>query len=126
MNYLTYEEYTSLGGVLDVTAFHRNIGRACSIIDNATFNRIHAMADVPQNVKVCCRDLVEYYATNANTTEKRVASWTQSAGVVNESVTYTTQTADDVQSAIDGIISDYLGSVTDDNSIPLLYLGASL
>lgn len=124
MNYLTYEEYTSLGGVLDVTAFNRNIDRACSMIDNATFNRIHAMAEVPQRVKACCRDLVEYYATNSNTTEKGVASWSQSAGAVNESVSYVTQTAEDVQSAIGDIISDYLGSVTDDNGTPLLYLGA--
>lgn len=125
MNYLTYEEYTSLGGVLDVIAFNRNIDRACSMIDNATFNRIHDMAEVPQRVKVVCRDLVEYYTTNANTSEKPVASWSQSAGALNESVTYTMQTAEDVQNAVSDIISDYLGSVADDNGTPLLYLGAS-
>lgn len=126
MEYLTYEEYTSLGGVLDVTAFNRNIDRACAIIDGATQNRVHAMSEVPRKVKACCRDLVEYCATNASTTEKGVASWSQSAGAVNESVTYTTQTADDVQSTVDNIIYDYLASVTDDNGTPLLYLGASV
>lgn len=125
MNYLTYEEYTSLGGVLDSAAFNRNIDRACAAVDNATFSRIQAMAEVPQRVRACCRDLVEYYTTNATTTEKGVVSRSQSAGTVSENVTYTTQTADDVQSAISDIISDYLGSVTDDNGTPLLYLGAS-
>lgn len=124
MNYLTYEEYTSLGGVCDATAFNRNIDRACSAIDNATFNRIQAMAEVPQRVKACCRDLVEYYATNANTAEKGVASWSQSAGAVSETVSYTAKTADDVKSDVGDIISDYLGSLTDDNGTPLLYLGA--
>ena len=46
MTYLTYEEYSnSLGGALDLTAFSRNIDRACGIIDNATHNRIEGMAD---------------------------------------------------------------------------------
>ena len=124
MNYLTYEEYANMGGVCDLTAFNRNIDRACSAIDNATFNRIQAMEEVPQRVKACCRDLVEYYATNANTAEKGVASWSQSAGAVSESVSYTTKTADDVKSDVGDIIADYLRSVTDDNGTLLLYLGA--
>ena len=40
MQYLTYEEYTEIGGTLDLAAFNRNIDRACGIIDNATHNRI--------------------------------------------------------------------------------------
>lgn len=126
MNYLTYEEYTSLGGVCDLTAFNRNIDRACLAIDNATFNRIQAMAEVPQRVKACCRDLIEYYATNANTSEKGVASWSQSAGAVSESVAYATKTADDIKSDVDDIIIDYLSSLADDNGTPLLYLGAMI
>lgn len=126
MNYLTYEEYSSMGGVLDMTAFNRNIDRVCSVIDDATFNRVSAMTEIPQKVKACCRDLAEYYATNATTTEKGVASWSQSAGAVSESVSYTTQTAEDMQSAVYAIVTDYLGSITDDKGTPLLYLGASV
>lgn len=124
MNYLAYEEYTSIGGVCDATAFNRNIDRACSAIDSATFNRIHAMSEVPQRVKACCRDLVEYYATNANANEKAVSGWSQSAGAVSESVSYAAKTADDTRSDVSNIIFDYLGSVDDDNGTPLLYLGA--
>lgn len=111
--------------MLEETAFNRNINRACGVIDRVTFNRLPYMAQLPLNVKLCCCDLVEYYATNAGTAEKSVAGWSQSAGAVSESVTYATKTATDMQSDIDSIISDYLESITDDNGTPLLYLGAS-
>ena len=51
MQYLTYEEYTEIGGTLDLTAFNRNIDRACGIIDNTTHNRIEYMDDVPSEKK---------------------------------------------------------------------------
>lgn len=123
MTYLTYEEYTEIGGTLDLTAFNRNIDRACGIIDNATHNRIEYMADVPQRVKVLCRDLVEYLARN-DTTEIAVTSRSQSAGGVSESESYATKTADDVYGDIQNMVYDYLLNVTDDNGIPLLYRGA--
>ena len=122
MQYLTYEEYIGLGGICDLTAFNRNIDRACSVIDNATHNRIEYMADIPQKVKVLCRDLVEYFARN-NTTEIAVTSRSQSAGGVSESESYTTKTADDVYGDIQNMIYDYLLNVTDDNGTPLLYRG---
>ena len=123
MTYLTYEEYTEIGGTLDLTAFNRNIDRACGIIDNVTHNRIEYMADVPQRVKVLCRDLVEYLARN-DTTEIAVTSRSQSAGGVSESESYATKTADDVYGDIQNMVYDYLLNVTDDNGIPLLYRGA--
>ena len=122
MQYLTYEEYIGLGGICDLTAFNRNIDRACSVIDNATHNRIECMVDIPQKVKVLCRDLVEYLAIN-NTAEIAVTSRSQSAGGVSESESYTTKTADDVYGDIQNMIYDYLLNVTDDNGTPLLYRG---
>ena len=65
MIYLTYEEYSNIGGICDLTAFNRNIDRACGVIDNATHNRIECMSDVPQGAKALCRDLVEYLARNS-------------------------------------------------------------
>lgn len=126
MNYLAYGEYIALGGVCDSTAFNRNIDRACSAIDNATFNRIQAMAEVPMKVKACCRDLVEYYATNLSASEKSVTSWSQSAGAVSENISYANKTSEDMKNDVNDIIADYLSSLTDDNGTPLLYLGAML
>ena len=122
MAYLTYEEYSNMGGVLDLTAFNRNIDRACGIIDNATHNRIECMAEIPQKVKAGCRDLIEYLVEN-NTT-KIVTSKSQSAGGVSESESYATKTADDVYGDIQNIIYDYLGNEKDKKGTPLLYRGA--
>ena len=123
MIYLTYDEYSTMGGICDLTAFNRNIDRACGVIDNATHNRVDCMEEVPQRVKALCRDLVEYLARN-DTTEIAVTSRSQSAGGVSESESYATKTADDVYSDIQNMIYDYLLNVTDDNGTPLLYRGA--
>ena len=122
MTYLTYEEYSNMGGVLDLTAFNRNIDRACGIIDNATHNRIECMAEVPQRAKALCRDLVEYLA-RYSTSDMVVSSRSQSAGGVRESESYVTKTGVEVQADIDNMIADYLMAETDDNGTPLLYRG---
>lgn len=122
MIYLTYTEYKEIGGILEETAFNRNIDRACGVIDNATHNRIERMAEVPQKVKPLCRDLLEYLVENNST--KIITSKSQSAGGVSESESYATKTADDVYGDIQNMIYDYLLNVTDDNGTPLLYRGA--
>jgi hypothetical protein len=123
MIYLTYDEYSNIGGICDLTAFNRNIDRACGVIDNATHNRIDDMAEVPQRAKALCRDLVEYLARNG-TTENAVTSRSQSAGGVSESESYATKNADDVYGDVQNMLYDYLGNEKDDKGTPLLYKGA--
>ncbi len=125
MQYIEYQEYLELGGVCDATAFNRFLDRACGIIDNATHKRVECMKELPKQVKALCRDLVEYLATNGNVNEKDVASWSESQGPVSESVSYVTKSKEEMQTDIDGIVFDYLASVTDDCGTPLLYRGCS-
>ena len=122
MIYLTYDEYSTMGGICDLTAFNRNIDRACGIIDNATRNRIECMTEVPQRAKALCRDLVEYLVENNGV--KIVTSKSQSAGGVSESESYANKTADDVYGDIQNMLYDYLGNEKDDKGTPLLYRGA--
>ena len=122
MQYLAYQEYTDIGGTLDLTAFNRYIHRACGLIDNATHRRIEKMASVPERVKALCRDLIEYLAINA-ITEKVVTSKSQSSGPVSESESYAVKTKEEQAQDIDNMIYDYLMSVNDDNRTPLLYRG---
>ena len=124
MTYLTYEEYLNIGGICDLTAFNRNIDRACGIIDNATHNRIECMSEVPQRAKALCRDLVEYLA-RYSTSDMVISSRSQSAGGVSESESYVTKTDVELQADIDNMIADYLMTETDDNGTPLLYRGCS-
>ena len=122
MQYLTYEEYTEIGGTLDLTAFKRNIDRACAMIDIRTQSRLESFEIVPQIVKTVCADLVGYIANN--TVEKPfVSSRSQSAGGVSESESYVAKTADDFANDLDRIFEP-LGVVKTKNGISILHRGA--
>jgi diphthamide synthase subunit DPH2 len=122
MQYLTYEEYTEIGGMLDLTAFNRNIERACVMIDIRTQSRLEAFENIPQIVKIVCADLVGYIATN--TVEKPfMTSKSQSAGGVSESESYAVKTAEDYANDLDRIFEP-LGVVKTKNGISILYRGA--
>lgn len=122
MQYLTYEEYTEIGGTLNLTAFKRNIDRACAMIDIRTQSRLEMFESIPQIVKIVCADLVGYIATN--TVEKLiVTSKSQSAGGVSESESYATKTAEDYANDLDRIIEP-LEVVKTKNGISILYKGA--
>ena len=122
MQYLTYEEYTEIGGTLDLTAFNRNIDRACTMIDIRTQSRLESFEAVPQIVKIVCADLVGYIANN--TVEKPfMTSRSQSAGGVSESESYAVKTADDFANDLDRIFEP-LATVKTTNGISILYRGA--
>ena len=122
MQYLTYEEYTEIGGTLDLTAFNRNIDRVCAMIDIRTQSRLEAFESIPQIVKIVCADLVGYIATN--TVEKPfVTSKSQSAGGVSESESYAVKTADDFANDLDRIFEP-LAAVKTQSGISILYRGA--
>ena len=122
MQYLTYEEYTQIGGTLDSAAFTRNIDRACGVIDMHTFSRLQRVKVVSDRVKACLRDLVEYIA-NGVSNGKVVASKSQSAGGVSESESYATKTVAEIGEDLGNIVVDYLSSEKDDCGTPLLYRG---
>lgn len=122
MQYLTYEEYVEIGGALDLTAFKRNIDRACAMIDNRTQSRLECFEEVPQIVKFVCADLIDYIAIN--TVDKPiVTSKSQSAGGVSESEGYATKTAEDYSADLDRIFEP-LAVVKTKNGISILYRGA--
>ena len=122
MIYLTFDEYSAMGGICDLTAFNRNIDRACAMIDNRTQSRLECFDEIPQIVKVVCADLVEYISTN--TVDKPiVTSKSQSAGGVSESESYAVKTADDFANDLDRIFEP-LAVVKTKNGISILYKGA--
>lgn len=60
MAYLTYDEYTEMGGTLDETAFTDLEYEARSYIDWYTFNRLHGETTIPNAVKECERYLIKF------------------------------------------------------------------
>ena len=121
MIYLTYDEYSAMGGICNLTAFNRNIDRACAMIDNRTQSRLELFEEIPQIVKVVCSDLVDYIATN--TVEKTVTSKSQSAGGVSESESYAVKTVEDYSADLDRIFEP-LDVVKTKNGFSILYRGA--
>lgn len=121
MIYLTYEEYSNIGGRLDLTAFNRNIDRVCAMIDNRTQSRLECFEEIPQIVKVVCADLIDYISTNA--VEKVITSKSQSAGGVSESESYATKTAEDYSADLDRIFEP-LSIVKTKNEVSITYRGA--
>ena len=122
MNYITYDKYVEVGGILDSAAFERYSMRAFSRISQETHNRINAMKIVPGEVLHLCRDLIEYLHNNVNQ-DKSVLSESQSQGGASESVSYINKSTSDIEKEIEDMICDYLASVSDDNGTPLLYRG---
>lgn len=122
MVYLTYEEYSEIGGTLDLTAFNRNIDRACAMIDVRTQSRLKSFESIPDIVKVVCRDLVEYITEN-KVEKPSVSSRSQSAGGVSESESYTVKTAVDFSSDLDRIF-EVLIPVETANGVSIMYRGA--
>lgn len=51
--YLTYDEYTEMGGTLDETAFNDLEYEARAFIDWVTFNRLWGEEKIPDRVKEC-------------------------------------------------------------------------
>jgi hypothetical protein len=123
MQYITYEEYKEIGGTLDLTAFERNIDRACGFVDLHTKSRLQSFLEVSTRVKACVRDLVEYLANNVSS-GKAVTSKSQSAGGVSESESYATKTTDELNEEMLNIVYDYLATEKDDCGTPLMYRGA--
>ena len=123
MQYLTYEEYLEIGGTLDLTAFNRNIDRACGFVDAHTFGRLQGVSVVSKKVKACARDLVEYLASNVSR-ETKVTSKSQSAGGASESESYAIKSQDEINAEILCIVYDYLSTEKNDHGTPLMYRGA--
>lgn len=106
-----------------MTAFKRNIDRACGFVDLQTQSRLQGVLEASARVKACVRDLVEYLAANVSS-GKTVTSKSQSAGGVSESESYATKTSEDINSEMLNIVYDYLATEKTDCGTPLMYRGA--
>ena len=122
MQYLTFEEYSQIGGTLENTAFNRYSIRAFALVRQETHGRIDKMKNVPDEVKHLCRDLIEYMFHNV-TTNKEIASASQLQGGASESESYVNKTNADKEAELNNMIYDYLASVTTDTGVSLLYRG---
>lgn len=75
--YLTYQEYTALGGTLNQTPFNLLEFEARKQIDLRTLGRLKNLENIPEEVKLCDFKLIESienYAKSIETADKNIAS----------------------------------------------------
>lgn len=126
--YLTYNEYRTLGGTLDIMPFNLLEFEARKKIDNRTQNRIKNMSSKPEEVKLCVNaminTLVQYVIDSSKGINKNVAS----ESIDGYSVSFITgsqvqEAIKSKKSELEDIMQTYLGNVRTSENIPVLYLG---
>ena len=123
--YLTYEEYKSLGGTLGEMPFNILELKARQIINGRTQNRLKDVGKIPQEVKICVYDLIQTinkYNNSNNSTSSNVSS----ENTDGYSVTYKsgTELTEEQKKQYDDVMETDLYGVIVDNT-PILYLGVN-
>lgn len=123
--YLTYEEYKSLGGTLGEMPFNILELKARQVINERTQNRLKNIEEIPQEVKICVYDLINTmnkYNLSNNSTSSNISS----ENTDGYSVTYKsgTELTEEQKKQYDDVIETDLYGVIVDNT-PILYLGVN-
>ena len=123
--YLSYEEYKSLGGTLGEMPFNILELKARQIINERTQNRLKDVEKIPQEVKICVYDLIQTinkYNNSNNSTSSNISS----ENTDGYSVTYksgTELTEEQKKQYDDAMETDLYGVIVDNT--PILYLGVN-
>ena len=123
--YLTYEEYKSLGGTLGEMPFNILELKARQVINERTQNRLKDVEQIPQEVKICVYDLINTmnkYNLSNNSTSSNISS----ENTDGYSVTYKsgTELTEEQKKQYDDVMETDLYGVIVDNT-PILYLGVN-
>lgn len=123
--YLTYEEYKSLGGTLGEMPFNILELKARQVINERTQNRLKNIEEIPQEVKICVYDLINTmnkYNLSNNSTSSNISS----ENTDGYSVTYKsgTELTEEQKKQYDDVMETDLYGVIVDNT-PILYLGVN-
>lgn len=123
--YLSYEEYKSLGGTLGEMPFNILELKARQVINERTQNRLKNVEKIPQEVKICVYDLIQTinkYNNSNNSTSSNISS----ENTDGYSVTYKsgTELTEEQKKQYDDVMETDLYGVIVDNT-PILYLGVN-
>ena len=126
--YLTYEEFMTLGGTISQMPFNLLEFEARKKIDNRTQNRIKYMNSKPEEIKLCVNaminTLVQYVVDSSKGINKNIAS----ESIDGYSVSFITgsqvqEAIKSKKSELEEIMQTYLGDIRTSDNIPVLYLG---
>ena len=120
--YLSFVEYTRLGGKLSIMPFNILEFEARKIIDRRTQNRLVGVKDLPQEIKMCMFALIN---TISNYNAKNENVGISSETTDGYSISYSNVTRETIStriSELQEIVSNYLMGVVINNE-HILYLG---
>ena len=123
--YLSYEEYKSLGGTLGEMPFNILEFKCRKIIDNLTFNRLTNLKTQIQEVKMCIYDMINISSKYEQISNK------QAQGITSEStdgysVSYGSINAEQEKAReleLQGCVRDYLIDCKLIDGTPYMYCG---
>ena len=116
--YLTYDEYKALGGLLDQTPFNLLEFEARKEIDKYTFNRLVNLETQNQEVKLCIYSLIEQISSN-----KANLNGVASESTDGYSISYTSQNNAEISQKTQNTIETYLINCKLADGTPYLYRG---
>ena len=122
--YLTYDEYVGYGGTMDEADFTLAEFKARSRIDRLTMCRVQGMFEVPEEVKMAIMCIIKVdsrYSADAQANNAIVSSY--STDGYSESYGGAGEQTAAVEKALNSQIKQMLFGVTNDEGVPLLYLG---
>lgn len=128
--YLTFDEYKTMGGTLDVAAFNLRLFEAESQINHYTFNRLTTESVVDIRVKQCVMQLIDILQTKASVSSSAVDESEKSVTQQSNdgvSISYNVLSATDIvsksKSDVLECISVALDGVRDSKGHKVLYKG---
>lgn len=122
--YLTYNEYTSLGGSLDEASFDLLEFEARRKIDGRTQNRLVGGEDLPQAVKICVYHLINSISMYMDSTSNIGATGNiASENIDGYSISYVT--ASQLQDVVNSKRNE-LNNIIRDDLMGVLYNGEHL
>lgn len=107
--YLTYGEYTALGGTQDQTPFNLLEYDVRRIIDKKTFNRLRNTKTIPKEIKECVFNIIQLKESINNGVE-----------ISGNAINYKQE---EINAHIEEMIESALFGLVNDDGIPYLYLG---
>lgn len=133
--YLTYEEYTNMGGTLDETAFEQFEWEARTKVDWYTFNRLQNEETYPEAVKRCVFKLISLLqaqdsamgtsAVNAEdaSVTSQIASYSNDGVSVSYNTLSAKETLEAADNAVKRCVNEYLQGVVNSLGQKVLYRG---
>ncbi len=124
--YLTYQEFKTLGGTLDEMPFNLLEYNARKKIDERTFGRLVDKGQEYQEVKLCVYNMITTLNSYSSyETQDKAISSESTDGYIISYGTPQKSTTEAKNSELEDIIDTYLSNLIVDN-VPVLYRGADV